>query len=68
MLDVLEVVNSPLGSPKCVATQNEQESKALVRNCRNQTIRFGKPDPPILLGPTAVRGTAGLRRGAPPPA
>jgi hypothetical protein len=30
MLDVIEVVDSPAESPKCVATQNEQEPKALV--------------------------------------
>jgi hypothetical protein len=56
MLDVLEVVDSPAESPKCVATQNEQRPKAPARNSRNQTIRFQEPDGPVLLGPTAVGG------------
>jgi hypothetical protein len=40
MLDVLEEVNSAAESPKCVATQNEQDLKAPAQNCRNRTIRF----------------------------
>jgi hypothetical protein len=61
MLDVLEVVNSPVESPKCVDERNEQEPKAPTQNSRNRTIRH-------CSGPTAVRGAAGLRRIAPPPA
>jgi hypothetical protein len=40
MLDMLEVVNSPAESPKCVATSNEQEPKAPARNCGNQIVQF----------------------------
>jgi hypothetical protein len=64
MLDVLEVVNSPAQSPKCVATQNEQELKAPSQNYENQTVQFGKPNGPVLLGPTTIKSTAGLQRGA----
>jgi hypothetical protein len=35
MLDVLEVVNSPAESPKCVATRNEQEPEASTQNRKN---------------------------------
>jgi hypothetical protein len=40
MLDVLEVVDSPVKSQKYVATQNEQELKIPVQNYRNRTVRF----------------------------
>jgi hypothetical protein len=40
MVDVSEVVDSPVESPKCVATQNKQEPKALAQNCKNRTIQF----------------------------
>jgi hypothetical protein len=61
MLDVLEVFDSPAESPKCVATQNEQEPKALAQNYRNQTVRFQEPDTPVLSRSAAVRGAVGLR-------
>jgi hypothetical protein len=61
MLDVLEVVNSPVESPKCVRTQNEHELKALAQNCKNRTVQFGKPDVLVLSEPTSVWYTAGLR-------
>jgi hypothetical protein len=32
MLDVLEVVDSPAESPKCVCTQNEHEPKSPAQN------------------------------------
>jgi hypothetical protein len=35
MLDVLEVVDSPVKSPKCVATQIGQESEVPARNMKN---------------------------------
>jgi hypothetical protein len=38
MFDVLEVVDSPAESPKCVATSNEQEPKATAQNCRNRAV------------------------------
>jgi hypothetical protein len=38
MLDMLEVVDSPAESPKCVATRIVQELEAPVQNSRNQTI------------------------------
>jgi hypothetical protein len=44
----------------CVGTQNDQEPEALVQNYRNQTIRFLKLDPPILLGLMVVRGVVKL--------
>jgi hypothetical protein len=50
------------------ATRNEQEPKAPARNCKNWTVGFGKPNGPVLSGPTAVRGPVGLRRCAPPSA
>jgi hypothetical protein len=59
MLDVLEVVESPAESPKCVRTQNKQEPEAPARN-------LGKPDCPVLSGLAVVRGATGLRRGASP--
>jgi hypothetical protein len=40
ILDVLEVVDSPAESSKCVATRNEQGPKAPAQNYRNQTLRF----------------------------
>jgi hypothetical protein len=66
MLYVLEVVDSSVGSPKCVCTQNDQIPEAPARNYRNWTVRFGKPNGPVLSRSTTVRGAAGLRRGAPP--
>jgi hypothetical protein len=64
MLDVLEVVNSLAESPKCVSTWNEQEPKARIRNCRNQTLQFcwdrwlsGAPssyDEVLLLWPSGI--------------
>jgi hypothetical protein len=66
MLNVLEVVDSPAESPKCDATRNKQRPEAPTRNSRNQTVRFQETDGPVLSRPMVVRGTAGLRRGAPP--
>jgi hypothetical protein len=50
------------------ATRNEQEPEAPARNWRNWTVRFGKPNGPVLSGPTTVKGPTGLRRCAPPSA
>jgi hypothetical protein len=61
MLDGLEVVNSPAESPKCVSTRNEQELKAPIQNCRNQTVQFHEQDTSVLSRPVAIRGTVGLR-------
>jgi hypothetical protein len=61
MLDVHEVVDSPVELLKCVATRNEQELEAPTQNYRNRTIQFQKPDSPILSGPMAVKGVARLR-------
>jgi hypothetical protein len=61
MLDVHEVVDSPVELLKCVATRNEQELEAPTQNYRNRTIQFQKPDPLILSGPTTVKGVARLR-------
>jgi hypothetical protein len=61
MLDMFEVVDSPVESPKCVTTQNEQEPKAPTQNCRNRTVRFQKPDTLVLSRPAVVRGVIGLR-------
>jgi hypothetical protein len=58
----------PLLALEYVRTQNEQRPEVPARSYRNQTIRFEKPDSPVLSEPTAVRGTAVLRRGAHPPA
>jgi hypothetical protein len=68
MFDVLEVVYPSAESPKCVRTRNKQRPEAPARSCKNWTIRLGKPEGPVLSGPTAIRGIAGLRRGASPPA
>jgi hypothetical protein len=38
MLDVVEVVDSPAESPKCVHTQNEQDREASAENRVNQTV------------------------------
>jgi hypothetical protein len=61
MLNVLEIVNSPAESPKCITTQIEHELEAPARSCRNRIARSRKPDGTVLLGPTVVRGTAGHR-------
>jgi hypothetical protein len=61
MLDVLEVVDSLTESPNCVITRIRQAPEAPDQNCRNRTIRFGKPDGPVLSILTAVRGAAGTR-------
>jgi hypothetical protein len=61
MLDVLEVVNSSVESPKCVATQIEHELEAPAQNSKKQIVQFLESDSPILSGPMAVRGTAGLQ-------
>jgi hypothetical protein len=66
MLDVLEVVDSSAESQKCVHTWNKQRPEAPAQSYRNWTIRLGKLEGPVLSGPTAIRGTTGLRRGAPP--
>jgi hypothetical protein len=41
-----------------------QEPEAPARNRKNQTLRFGKLDYPILSIPIAVRGVASSRRGS----
>jgi hypothetical protein len=38
MFDMLEVVDSPAESSKCVHTQNEQDLEALAQNCSNQIV------------------------------
>jgi hypothetical protein len=68
MLDVLERVDSPAKSPKCVDTLNEQEPKAPAQNYRNQTIRFQNQDTLVLSRLETVRGAVGLRQCASPPA
>jgi hypothetical protein len=40
MLDVLEVVNYPAESPKCVDTQNEHEPEAPAQNSKNRIVQF----------------------------
>jgi hypothetical protein len=47
---------------------NQTGARCPVQNRRNQIIRLQKLDPPVLSGLMAVRGAAGLRRGASPPA
>jgi hypothetical protein len=66
MLDMREVVDSPAESPKSIDTRIKQEAEAPARNYRNQTVRFHELDGLILSGPTAIRGVAGLQRGASP--
>jgi hypothetical protein len=61
MLDVLEVVDSPVESPKNVATQIRQESEAPTQNRKNWTVRFVKLDGPVLSILMVVRGTVGTR-------
>jgi hypothetical protein len=63
ILDVLEVVDSPAESPKCVATRIGQEPEAPNQKCRNQTARFGKSNDPV-LSILAVRGTTATQRGS----
>jgi hypothetical protein len=50
-----------------VATQIEQEPEAPAQNRKNWSVRFGKPDGPILSIPTTVAPPA-LDEGASPPA
>jgi hypothetical protein len=64
-LDVREVVDSLMESPKCVATRIEQEPEAPARSYRNWILQFGKSEGPILSGPIAVRGAIGFRRSTP---
>jgi hypothetical protein len=64
---MLEAVNSQAELSKCIATRIEQEPEAPIQNGENRTIRFQKPDPLVLSGPTTVRHAAGFRRGASPP-
>jgi hypothetical protein len=45
-----------------VRTRNKQEPEAPTQNWANWMIRFGKLNCPVLSGPTAVRGAAGLQR------
>jgi hypothetical protein len=59
MLDVREVVDYLVESPKCVGTRIEHKMAAPAQNCRNRTVQFGKPDDLILSGPKAIRGTGG---------
>jgi hypothetical protein len=66
VLNMCEVVDSPVESPKCVATWNKQELKAPPQNYEIRTVRFGKPDDPVLSGPMTIRGVTDLWRGAPP--
>jgi hypothetical protein len=61
MLDVCEIVDSPVEAPKCVATQIEHELEAPAQNNKKQIVQFLESDSPILSGPMAVRGTAGLQ-------
>jgi hypothetical protein len=46
--------------------ETNRDRKPLLKNCRNQMVWFGKPECPVLSGPTAVRGAVEFRRGAPP--
>jgi hypothetical protein len=64
MPDMLKVADSPAESPKCVRIQNEQELEAPTQTWVNRIVWFGKPDSPVLSGPTTVRGVVGLRRGS----
>jgi hypothetical protein len=61
MLDMLESADSLAESSKCVATGIGQEPEAPAQNYTNWTLRFGKPDYPILSIPAVVRGTASTR-------
>jgi hypothetical protein len=63
MFDVLEIVNSPVKSPKCVRTQNEQELEALALNEANQTVWFSKSDGLVSSALVAVRGTVCFHKG-----
>jgi hypothetical protein len=47
-----------------VSSRTGQELEAPAQNRKNRIIRFGKPDGPILLIPTAARGASGTRRGS----
>jgi hypothetical protein len=60
--DVFRIIDFQAESPKYVVTQIEQEPKAHAQNCRNQTLRFGKPDGPISSILMTVKGTIGTRR------
>jgi hypothetical protein len=40
ILDVLDVVDSPVESPKCICTWNEQEVEAPAQNCKNWMVQF----------------------------
>jgi hypothetical protein len=70
---VIEVVDSPAESLKYVTTQIGQEPEAPAQNRKNRTLRFGKPDYPLLSILTIVANRTiqfcQFRRqsGAPPP-
>jgi hypothetical protein len=66
MLDVLDVVNSPAESAKCVHTRNEQESEAPAQNWVNRIVRSCKLDSSVASAPTTVRGTVGSSEGVLP--
>jgi hypothetical protein len=59
ILDMLEVVDSPVKSSKYVHTYNEQESKAHTQNRVNQTVQFSELDDLVSSAPTIVRSTVG---------
>jgi hypothetical protein len=42
-------------------TEIRHEPEAPVQNRKNWTVRFGKPDGPVLSIPIAVSGTTGTR-------
>jgi hypothetical protein len=54
---MVEVVNSLVESPKCVAHESNGEMEALAQNYRNQILRFGKPERSVLSGSIADKGT-----------
>jgi hypothetical protein len=63
MLDMLEVVDYPAESPKCVGRWIEQELEAPVWNSKNRILQFDKPEDPVLSELMAARGAAGRWRG-----
>jgi hypothetical protein len=63
MLDILEVVDYRVESPKYVCTRNEQEPKAPAQNRANRILRFGKLEGLVSSVLAVVRGTVSSSEG-----
>jgi hypothetical protein len=60
---MVEVVDSPTELPKCIGTQIKQRAGSSCSKEESRTIRFGKPEGPILSRLAAVRGIVNSGEG-----